>query len=390
MTNSDETLEDRLPDHKIPFREDGSIIKMVEGSRIVLPTPSKLAELLGTNVAEHDNIIGYVGSFDMGDREFLNLLSGRCIDLMEKRTNFFDLSREDVPRVPLLKDFMIGGKEYHLHFVGQEYGGVTSLTVKDETYITKQKRIAEERQRALEALAAVGASSAELIHDIRNVLVTMNVGIKLLNMEIDGSKLKYGDALESIGEQLERLEKLVNSPLDFLRIGGYMLAPVRVNHFLSEASLYLKSLGPESVKINLDAIGNGREFYVNLNRSMFSDKILRNIAQNSVDAGATEITLSYNVKEAYLVLKIRDNGTAEIPEEVYQHMLEPRITGKVHGTGWGLATVKKHVEIHKGQIRYYRNDEIERGASGFSFEIYLPLTKAPDDKGMPNGRILIG
>ncbi len=63
-----------------------------------------------------------------------------------------------------------------------------------------------------------------------------------------------------------------------------------------------------------------------------------------------------------------DNGCA-IPEKIRATIFEPFVThGKSHGTGLGMAIVKKTIEEHGGDISF--TTELARGTQ---FRIRLPL-----------------
>ncbi|HLC65919.1 MAG TPA: HAMP domain-containing sensor histidine kinase, partial [Candidatus Nanoarchaeia archaeon] len=313
----DNIAEERLPDYQIPFRDDGKIIVVESMGKIAVPMPSKLAEVLEVQVREGMGILDYTQSLkSLNDGKFLDALVEETRRLIAGEKELFDLSREDVTGGT--KDFEIGGKVYHLHFVGQTYQGIKSLTIKDETFITRQKRVAEERQRALEELARVGEYAAELTHDIKNLLTSMKAGCKVLSLEMREGE-KYPSVLESFGELIGRLEKVVMSPLDFLRRDKYELVPVNVNRLLLESALNIEAID-KRLKVNYKT---GNDAYVAMNRSRFGEKILLNLINNSIEAGSTEIMLSYEVKEPYVFLRISDNGKAEIPDEIFERMFEP-------------------------------------------------------------------
>jgi signal transduction histidine kinase len=64
----------------------------------------------------------------------------------------------------------------------------------------------------------------------------------------------------------------------------------------------------------------------------------------------------------------KDTGTG-MPEEVKQRIFEPFVTfGKKHGTGLGMAIVKKVMDDHKGKIEI----ETEMG-KGTTIRLLFPL-----------------
>jgi len=71
-----------------------------------------------------------------------------------------------------------------------------------------------------------------------------------------------------------------------------------------------------------------------------------------------------------LAIRVADTGPG-IPEELVGHLFEPfATTGKKHGTGLGLVTVRNLVKAHGGEIRV----ETAAPEGGAAFTVTLPLT----------------
>ena len=73
------------------------------------------------------------------------------------------------------------------------------------------------------------------------------------------------------------------------------------------------------------------------------------------------------IKGRYLCLEVSDNGPGFDPELLGQ-VFEPYVTSKTKGTGLGLATVRRLVEINKGEV--YFSSEIGVGST---FTVRFPL-----------------
>jgi signal transduction histidine kinase len=105
------------------------------------------------------------------------------------------------------------------------------------------------------------------------------------------------------------------------------------------------------------------------------DKILRvlyNIAGNARDAmpEGGSLTVTTIEHSGYVRIDFTDTGTG-MPEEVKNRIFEPFMTfGKKHGTGLGMAIVKKVIDDHNGKIEI---DSVM--GKGTTISIYLPVTK---------------
>jgi two-component system sporulation sensor kinase B len=93
-----------------------------------------------------------------------------------------------------------------------------------------------------------------------------------------------------------------------------------------------------------------------------------NIIKNGIEAcspnGRVNISLHEMLKDVYIV--IEDNGSG-IPEQVLSQLGKPLSSGKVNGTGLGLASTYKITESMGGRI------EVESGENnGTVFSLYFP------------------
>jgi PAS domain S-box-containing protein len=81
--------------------------------------------------------------------------------------------------------------------------------------------------------------------------------------------------------------------------------------------------------------------------------LLSNAVKYSPDGG--EVRLDVARQNGEIVLKVSDRGIG-IPPEYLAHLYEPFLrannTGKIGGTGLGMAIVKESVDLHKGTIHY--------------------------------------
>jgi signal transduction histidine kinase len=77
-----------------------------------------------------------------------------------------------------------------------------------------------------------------------------------------------------------------------------------------------------------------------------------NLLINSAQAmkGQGDITVRVTTVDGMCQVVVSDTGSG-IPPEIRDRLFTPFVTTKSRGTGLGLATVKRIVEAHHGQIR---------------------------------------
>jgi signal transduction histidine kinase len=99
-------------------------------------------------------------------------------------------------------------------------------------------------------------------------------------------------------------------------------------------------------------------------------RVFHNIARNAREAmpGGGRFTITVSVHDGELVFDFQDTGSG-IPKELEGRIFEPFSTsGKVGGTGLGLAMVKQIADEHHGHVSYA--SDAKRGTR-FTFGIPL-------------------
>ncbi len=112
---------------------------------------------------------------------------------------------------------------------------------------------------------------------------------------------------------------------------------------------------------------------------VFADKtqlnrLFTNLLQNALEACTDKtkrvISVSEEIREETVIVKVTDNGEG-IPLEMQSKIFTPNFTTKSSGTGLGLAMSKTIVEQAKGKIWF---DTVE--SKGTTFYVELPLLRA--------------
>lgn len=113
--------------------------------------------------------------------------------------------------------------------------------------------------------------------------------------------------------------------------------------------------------------------------------VLKNLAMNAADEGATEMKIIAERDGEYVVLKIPNNGKP-IPEDVLPNLFKPHFSthrdGKAHfsgGEGVGLsssAAAMRHMEGRFGEEETIPSVPVEKGGlGGPQFTIYLKISE---------------
>jgi signal transduction histidine kinase len=182
-----------------------------------------------------------------------------------------------------------------------------------------------------------------------------------------------GDAkmlLEIVGEEADRLNRIVGDLLDFARPSPPALQPEPLDRVIDEALSAALAHRPPRVAVTRD-VPDGLPAVPMDGRLM--RQALLNVTLNAVQAMPEGGTLSVRarVDGGTARIEIADTGPG-IAEEVRHRIFEPFFTTKAMGSGLGLAVVKRIVDDHHGAL-----EVVSVPGEGTTFVVRLPLEVGP-------------
>ena len=242
--------------------------------------------------------------------------------------------------------------------------------------ISDRKRLAAERkqaelkaQQAISHLAEVGELASMIVHEIRNPLTTVLMGLtSFKKLNLDG---RFQSRLTMALDEAERLKRLLNEILLFAKPQALERKPLELNKWSADL---LKSLQTHPTVAN--RIIKFQANPISTIVSADSDKLKQvfiNLVTNACEAVAPGETITWEIahpsKADHLTVRI-NNGGSPIPPSILQKITVPFFTTKSSGNGLGLAIVKRIVTAHQGTF------EITSDAkSGTTVTVKLPLLK---------------
>jgi two-component system sensor histidine kinase HydH len=213
-----------------------------------------------------------------------------------------------------------------------------------------------ERLAQSERLAALGAMSAVLAHEIKNPLAALKGNAQLLVEGLDEGTRPRAQADRVVSSAL-RLQGLVDNLLDFARSGGLERTP------LDPAELLRAAAEDASPRATLEVDAAPASWSLDAVRLR---QVLENLLRNAEQASPGEVTASVRVDHHRLIFTVSDRG-AGIPAGETERIFEPFHTTKTRGVGLGLTVARRVVELHGGTITA-RN----RPDGGAVLEIEIP------------------
>ena len=191
--------------------------------------------------------------------------------------------------------------------------------------------------------AATGRLAASIAHEVNNPLGIIKNYVRVLRDMPSERSADEREALAVIGEELDRIARIVRNLIDFYKPASLTSTQVDVNDEIrSLLSLMESGFAQKGIAVDLDLDPS-------LPRPVMSPdhlrQILLNLLKNAEDAIARTGTVRIATRSEqdldgsrFIVLEIRDNGCGIQPDDK-PHIFEPFFTTKrdQQGTGLGLS-----------------------------------------------------
>ncbi|PYT83305.1 MAG: hypothetical protein DMG40_03225 [Acidobacteria bacterium] len=222
--------------------------------------------------------------------------------------------------------------------------------------------------RVSERLAALGRITAGVAHEVKNPLNSMRLWLENLkeSLPYDGDG-NAQQAVQVLDKEIDRLDQVVKRFLDFTRPMEVRLEATQLADLLKEV---LEIAKPQLQQSNIQLAQllpiDVPEVYVD--RALLKQAVLNlllNAAEAMPDGGQLRLVLSRRGEMAEIT--VGDTGKG-IPPENQQKIFQLFFTTRPGGSGIGLASTFRIVQLHNGSINF--TSEVGRGTT---FRIELPL-----------------
>ncbi len=405
---ADETIILKEYNQALIRKLEARTLQLEQGNRDLAKRESHLRAIFDTEPG-CVKLLSLDGSLIAMNRAGLNIIEADSLSQMENRSVFSLVVEKDRAAFRQLTENVFRGESGVLEFeliglkgsrrwlethaapLRNQDGKVSSLLA-ITLDITERKRAEEEirllnakleqrvRERTTQLLAAnqeLEAFTYSISHDLRSPLRAISGFAEIIasrhreNLNEEGQRY-----IDNIVKSSERMGHLIDDLLSFSRLNHQSTSRVTIP--LSEI---FTSLVNELTE-RLHEVGGTLEIAANLPKVLGNRSLLNQIFSNLLDNAITyrrnhepvKIKVASSIEDNFAVIEIQDNGIG-IPSEYHEIIFNvfQRLHGDEHypGTGIGLATVKKSVELLGGEVRL--KSEINAGST---FIVKLPV--APD------------
>jgi len=241
--------------------------------------------------------------------------------------------------------------------------------------LRRARQVEEDAQREhlsrVEQLAALGEMAASLAHEIRNPLSGTKAAVDVLAAEEKAEEPRR--ILRHISEELARLDGVVRQLLSFARPKTPVLARVDLRTVI-EGAVMLSGPGATAQGVTLEVERSPEPREVLADADMVQQvvvNLLINAMQAAERVSDARVVLSTSVRDGLIACSVRDNGPG-VPADRAESIFRPFMTTKARGTGLGLATSRRLIELQGGRL-WLENP----GEPGACFTFTLPAFAEP-------------
>jgi signal transduction histidine kinase len=240
-------------------------------------------------------------------------------------------------------------------------------------YLIQRTRRLETARFEAEEMAALGALAANLAHEIRNPLNSINLNLELLEEDLPDEGQRTHDSLATTRAEVGRLARLVSDFLTYARPSEPELSSVRVDSMLADVCEFLMAEA-RSMGVHLRVLPALPAVSVQSDEAQLR-QVLLNLVLNAVQAVQSlpadrrVIELDAEDEPLWVALIVRDRGDGIPPEEMEQ-VRRAFYTRRRGGSGLGLAIAERFVEAQGGHIDLANLEPL-----GFEARVVLPIDR---------------
>jgi len=236
------------------------------------------------------------------------------------------------------------------------------------TDLESRERISTQLQVS-ERLAQLGRITAGVAHEVKNPLNSMRLWLENLKMSLpEGDDLPH-QAVRVLDNEIDRLDTVVKRFLDFTRPLEMHQEETNLKDLLEEV-LGVEQPLMDRANVKVEARFSADVPPVLVDRQLLKQALM-NLLLNAIEAmpGGGRLAVSLERRGEMADIEIEDTGTGIAPEH-RQRIFQLFFTTRPGGSGIGLASTFRTVQLHNGSIDF--KSEVGRGTT---FRIELPLAR---------------
>jgi signal transduction histidine kinase len=225
-------------------------------------------------------------------------------------------------------------------------------------------------------LAAIGRLTSGVAHEVKNPINAIVVHLEVLRQKLNQVDPDTRRHMDVIGAEIKRLDRVVQTLVDFTRPVDLRLADLDLRKLVDEV-VALAAPEAERQRVHIQKAISPEPLPVRVDADLVKQAVL-NIVINGVQAmsesGGNLHVASRREGEGAVIL-VQDEGPG-IPAEIRDKIYNLYFTTKKGGSGIGLPMAYRVLQLHNGSLEF---DSVE--GRGATFTLRIPLAEtggAPD------------
>jgi len=227
----------------------------------------------------------------------------------------------------------------------KNYAETLEEQVKDRT----EQLLKAQNQLVLhERLAAIGEFASSIVHELRNPLSAIKIGVDQLKLSETHNE-KNNRRLALAQQQINRLDDMLSGILTFAASRPTQVEIFPISEILKQTEEMLHTY-TESKALKLSFMGFDQSALVSADRNKLQQaliNILKNACEHAPEQSEVRAVVSNKPKQVHIA--VTNKGEA-ISEEMQKRLFEPFFTTKKGGTGLGLPTTRKLMQEMHGEV----------------------------------------
>lgn len=247
---------------------------------------------------------------------------------------------------------------------GAAYTVVRAGRLRERERAAERLSVSEAACRRSERLAAAGALTAGLAHEVRSPLNAIALAAQRIER---GAETSSGSArlAARIRGEVRRLDGTLSQFLDLARPVSARREAADLGTLAREvAELLTAEAALRQIRLSVQGSALAECDPIAVRRALLN--LVRNAVQASRPGGGVETTVA--VERGLAVARVLDRGPG-LPAERPEHLLEPFVTTRADGTGLGIPMVRRVAEEHGGSFGLHA-----RPGGGAIAELRIPAT----------------
>ncbi|MEM6752048.1 MAG: ATP-binding protein [Cyanobacteria bacterium P01_C01_bin.38] len=310
----------------------------------------------------------YKKAFDQYIYIPLKIINGEIVGaICALKKQALSYTKEEILTLEMFAE--LAATKIHNYRLSQQQKKMNSVfQTKIANYVKELNVVKAKLDRSIH-LTKVGEFTASIIHEIRNSLTIVKMGLEYFN-KVDNLPQPAKERLSLSTSEEKRLERLLQEILLYSKPNNLQLSSLDVNTII-EKSLTLIEQMPQAK----GRIIEFKPFPQTINILGDADKLKQifiNLLRNACEAVENGELIKWRVcypHQDYVRISI-NNGGKTIPSFDLSQITQPFYSTKSDGTGLGLSVVEQIVKAHGGKLSIQSNL-----ITGTTVNVELPVAR---------------